>query len=131
MYFNIETKENKRIRNWKQENTTESTFILLHEIGHTIEDSKVITINEYKASSFAIRKCKELGINLPRDIVVKYQKYVTQTFKVESYGVGSVYYMSGLFKPEWLTVPEDYSIVRVYDEIYEFDLKERITKLNV
>ena len=130
MYFNIETKENKRIRNWKQENTIESTFILLHEIGHTIEDGKVISINEYKASSFAIRRCKELGINLPRDIVVKYQKYVTQTYKVESCEVGCVYHMSGLYRPDWMTMPEDYSIVRVYDEVYDFDIREYVRNLN-
>lgn len=38
--------------------------------------------------------------------------------------------MFGMYKPDWMKTPEDYSIVRAYDEIYEFDLKEYVSKLN-
>ena len=130
IYFNIETKENKRIRNWKQENTIYSTYVLLHEIGHCMALYDVESINEYNASVFAIRKCRELGLNLPREIVVDNQRHITKVYRYNVYDKGCVYCMFGMYKPDWVTIPEDYSIVRVYDEVYDFDIREYVRNLN-
>ena len=68
----------RRICKWKQTNSIQSTFNLLHEIGH-IETTKSFMRRaeaEYFATKWALYKCKELGIKVPEKIIDTYQNYI-------------------------------------------------------
>ena len=128
-YYNIGTGVNKRVRNWKQENTVESTYILLHEIGHTEAYWNVQFIDEYEASVFAIKKCRELGLNLPREIVAHNQANILRIYRRQTaYLEKPTIYPKK--KPDYVKTAEDYNILRVYDEVYDFDLREYVRNLN-
>ena len=63
---------------WKQSNSIQSTFTLLHEIGH-IETTKSWMRrceSEYYATVWAIERCKEYGIDVPDSIISRYQAYI-------------------------------------------------------
>ena len=81
IYYNPVTREIKRIGNWIQENTIESTFILLYEIGHLIRCYEIEIIDEYSAYVFAIRKCEKLGLNLSRDLVIEKQRELLALYR--------------------------------------------------
>ena len=68
----------RRVCKWKRANSIQSTFTLLHEIGH-IETTKSYmrrAESEYHATMWAIDKCKELGLDIPHSIIKDYQDYI-------------------------------------------------------
>lgn len=68
----------RRICKWKQSNSIRSTFTLLHEIGHCENNNSKMRRceEEYHATEWALKKCKELGIEVSQDIINKYQRYI-------------------------------------------------------
>ena len=70
--------KSRRVCKWKQANSVQSTFTLLHEIGH-IETTKANMRRceeEYYATVWAIEKCKEYGIVVPEKEIRDYQEYI-------------------------------------------------------
>lgn len=68
----------RRVCKWKQANSVQSTFTLLHEIGH-IETTKSYMRrceSEYHATVWAIERCKEYGIAVPEKEIREYQAYI-------------------------------------------------------
>lgn len=68
----------RRICKWKRANSINSTFTLLHEMGHCENnDSKMRRCEqEYYATEWALRICKEYDIEVPQKIIDRYQRYV-------------------------------------------------------
>lgn len=68
----------RRICKWKQCNSIKSTFTLLHEIGHCENNNSKMRRceQEYYATEWALRQCKEFGIDVPDNIVERYQRYI-------------------------------------------------------
>lgn len=68
----------RRVCKWKQANSIQSTFTLLHEIGHivTTKSSMRRAESEYHATDWALRRCKEYDLDVPDSIIKKYQKYI-------------------------------------------------------
>ena len=110
-------RKNRRIRNWKQENTILSTFILLHEIGHLQKHYAYRVEDEYRATEWALQMCKRLHISVNRDMVSSkqisimrmYDKYASEYKDFDLYG---------LRKPDWLKDREYYNVVRLYDRMF-------------
>ena len=127
-YYDFDTGENKRIGNWEQENTVKSTFILLHEIGHTIYYHPISIVNEYLAYVFAIRKCKELGLNLSRDLVLSNQRCLNRLYSRDVNKYNGAYQLSGMCNLDWVKTAEDYNIVKEYDKVYDINLQEYLNK---
>lgn len=71
-------RKTRTICKWKQLSSIKSTFTLLHEIGHIENNNSSMRRceQEYYATQWALEKCKELNIEVPDDIVSRYQKYV-------------------------------------------------------
>lgn len=70
----------RRVCKWKQKNSIQATFDLLHEIGH-IETTKSYmrrSEEEYYATVWAINKCKEYNISIPEKIIKDYQDYINE-----------------------------------------------------
>lgn len=68
----------RRVCKWKQRNSVRSTFDLFHEIGH-IETTKSYmrrAEEEYYATVWAIKLCKEYDITIPEKIIKVYQDYI-------------------------------------------------------
>lgn len=68
----------RRVCKWKQANSVQSTFTLLHEIGH-IETTKAgmrRAEEEYYATVWALERCKEYGIEVPAKTIREYQDYI-------------------------------------------------------
>jgi len=63
---------------WKQSNSVLSTFTLLHEIGHCENNNSQMRRceREYYATQWALDRCKELKIDVPQNIIDRYQRYV-------------------------------------------------------
>ena len=71
----------RRVCKWKQANSIQSTFTLLHEIGH-IENNRSgmrRAEEEYHATIWAINECKKYGIEVPQKIIEEYQAYIDMT----------------------------------------------------
>ena len=68
----------RRVCKWKQANSIQSTFTLLHEIGHieTTQSWMRRAESEYHATVWAINECKKNGIEVPATIIKKYQDYI-------------------------------------------------------
>lgn len=68
----------RRVCKWKQMPTMRSTFTLLHEIGHieTTKSSMRRAESEYYATTWAIDRCKEYGITVPKKTLFVYQRYI-------------------------------------------------------
>ena len=68
----------RRICKWKQVSSVKATFELLHEIGHCENNNSTMRRceAEYYATEWALRKCREYGIDVPQYLVDKYQDYV-------------------------------------------------------
>lgn len=68
----------RRVCKWKQANSIQSTFTLLHEIGHieTTQSWMRRAESEYHATVWAINECKKYGIEVPATIIKKYQDYI-------------------------------------------------------
>lgn len=68
----------RRVCKWKQASSIESTFTLLHEVGH-IETKKSWmrrSESEYYATVWAIDRCKEYGLSIPEKVIDRYQRYI-------------------------------------------------------
>ena len=71
----------RRVCKWKQANSIQSTFTLLHEVGH-IETTKAgmrRAEEEYYATVWALERCKEYGIIVPQKTIDLYQQYIDYT----------------------------------------------------
>lgn len=68
----------RRVCKWKCANSIQSTFALLHEIGHieTTKSKMRRAEAEYHATIWAMIKCEEYGLTVPADIIKKYQNYI-------------------------------------------------------
>lgn len=68
----------RRVCKWKQSNSIQSTFTLLHEIGHikTTTSKMRRCESEYYATMWCLNVCKEYGLKVPNDIIEKYQRYI-------------------------------------------------------
>lgn len=68
----------RRVCKWKRANSIQSTFTLLHEVGH-IETTKSWMRrceSEYYATAWALERCREYGLKVPENLIQKYQKYI-------------------------------------------------------
>lgn len=71
----------RRVCKWKQKNSIQSTFTLLHEVGH-IETTKAgmrRAEEEYYATVWALERCKEYGLKIPEKTIAVYQQYIDYT----------------------------------------------------
>lgn len=71
----------RRVCKWKRANSIQSTFTLLHEVGH-IETTKAgmrRAEEEYYATVWALDRCKEYGIIVPQKTIELYQSYIDRT----------------------------------------------------
>lgn len=109
--------ENRKIRNWKQENTLRSTFILLHEIGHLYGRYDYKVEDEYKATEWALYRCLELHLIPDRDLITGKQIAMNRMYDEEAARFRG-FDLFGLEKPDWLKDREYYSVVRLYDELF-------------
>lgn len=68
----------RRVCKWKRANSVQSTFTLLHEIGHieTTKSAMRRCESEFYATVWAIERCKEYGIELPQSTLQAYQDYI-------------------------------------------------------
>ena len=68
----------RRVCKWKQANSIQSTFTLLHEVGHieTTTSKMRRAESEYYATLWALERCKEYGIEVPEKIIKEYQDYI-------------------------------------------------------
>lgn len=68
----------RRVCKWRQAASIDSTFNLLHEIGHveTWKSSMRRCESEYYATKWAMDRCKEYGLEVPDRIIVIYQRYI-------------------------------------------------------
>lgn len=68
----------RKICKWKQANSIRSTFTLLHEVGHieTTTSSMRRCESEYFATVWAMERCTEYGLVVPKFIVERYQAYI-------------------------------------------------------
>lgn len=68
----------RRVCKWKQKNSFDSLFTLLHEVGH-IETTKAgmrRCEEEYYATMWAIKKSQEYGLEVPQKTIKVYQDYI-------------------------------------------------------
>ena len=70
----------RRVCKWKKANSVQSTFTLLHEIGHieTTKSKMRRVESEYYATVWAIEKCEEYGIVIPEATIKLYQDYIDE-----------------------------------------------------
>ena len=68
----------RRVCKWKQANSIQSTFTLLHEIGHieTKQSWMRRAESEYHATVWAINECKRYGLEIPEKTIKEYQDYI-------------------------------------------------------
>lgn len=71
----------RRVCKWKQANSIQSTFTLLHEIGHIVNNSSWMrrAEQEFYATKWAIKECKQYGIEVPQKLIKEYQDYIDMT----------------------------------------------------
>jgi hypothetical protein len=63
---------------WKRANSVQSTFTLLHEVGHIVANNSTMrrAEQEYYATAWALRRCNEYAIDVPDNILNLYQSYI-------------------------------------------------------
>lgn len=68
----------RRVCKWKQANSVQSTFTLLHEIGHIMTKKGWMrrAESEYYATMWAIEECQKYGIEAPNKTIKAYQDYI-------------------------------------------------------
>jgi hypothetical protein len=68
----------RKICKWKRANSLKSTFTLLHEIGHIMTTTSKMrrAEEEYYATTWAIDRCKEYGLEIPDSVIEDYQIYI-------------------------------------------------------
>lgn len=71
----------RRICKWKPANSFKSTWTLLHEIGHIENNMSGMrrVEQEFFATTWAIDRCLEFGIDIPSATLESYQKYIDRT----------------------------------------------------
>ena len=71
----------RRVCKWKQANSIESTFTLLHEVGHIETKTPKMrrAESEYYATVWALKRCKEYGLTVPAKTLKLYQDYIDYT----------------------------------------------------
>ena len=70
----------RRVCKWIQVASIQSTFILLHEIGHIVANRSFMRRceEEYYASQWALDECAALNIIVPGKLISDYQDYINQ-----------------------------------------------------
>lgn len=70
----------RRVCKWKQANSIESTFTLLHEVGHIMTTTSKMRRceSEYYATIWALEQCKKYGIIVNDKTIERYQKYINR-----------------------------------------------------
>lgn len=68
----------RRVCKWKQANSVQSTFTLLHEVGHIVNhvSGDRRAESEYHATMWALQEAEKYGIEVPEKIVEEYQEYI-------------------------------------------------------
>ena len=68
----------RRVCKWKQKNSVQATFDLLHEVGHIENNNAKMrrAEEEYYATVWAIEKAEEYGITIPEKTIREYQDYI-------------------------------------------------------
>ena len=68
----------RRVCKLKQANSVQSTFTLLHEIGHimTTKSGMRRAESEYYATVWALEEAKKYDIEIPQKTIEFYQKYI-------------------------------------------------------
>lgn len=68
----------RRVCKWQQSNSVQSTFTLLHEVGHieTTKSTMRRAESEYYATVWALEEAKKYGIEIPQKTIDKYQRYI-------------------------------------------------------
>ena len=71
----------RRVCKWKRANSVQSTFDLLHEVGHIETNTSKMrrAEEEYYATVWALERCKEYGIKVPEKTLTLYQNYIDYT----------------------------------------------------
>ena len=73
----------RRVCKWKRKNSIQSTFVLLHEVGH-IETTKTTYRRceaEYYATEWALRVAREeYHLEVPQKIIKEYQDYIKMEY---------------------------------------------------
>lgn len=70
----------RRVCKWKQKNSVQSTFELLHEVGHIVSNKSGMRRceQEYHATVWAIERAKEYGLTIPKETISDYQDYINR-----------------------------------------------------
>ena len=102
----------RRVCKWKQRNSIQSTFTLFHEIGHveTTKTSMRRAEREYYATVWAIEKCQEYGLEIPDEIINRYQEYIDMEIDRGVRRGGKGYGELQLENPNGHPVPRDLSM---------------------
>lgn len=69
----------KRICKWYPKNSIQSTFTLLHEVGHIMTNKSTYRRceQEYYATVWALKEAREYyGLDIPDSIIKEYNRYV-------------------------------------------------------
>lgn len=68
----------RRVCKWKRANSVQSTFTLLHEVGHimTTKSSMRRCESEFYATVWALERCREYGLKVPEKTIKLYQDYI-------------------------------------------------------
>jgi len=68
----------RRVCKWIQANSIHSTFELFHEIGHIVTNNSEMrrAEEEYYATAWAIQKCQEYNLEIPKKIIKEYEDYI-------------------------------------------------------
>lgn len=68
----------RRVCKWKRASSVQSTFTLLHEVGHieTTTSGMRRCESEYFATVWALERCREYGIKVPEKTIRAYQDYI-------------------------------------------------------
>ena len=111
--------KSRKVCKWKPKSSFESTFTLLHEVGHieTTKSSMRRAEEEYYATCWAIDRCREYGLTIPERTLHEYQRYILQEVARgkrrggSGYGELNIYRYAGVDKsieqfktelsPEW------------------------------
>ena len=68
----------RRVCKWHPKNSVESTFTLLHEVGHieTNHSGMRRAEEEFAATVWAVERAEEYGLTIPDRIIDEYQEYI-------------------------------------------------------
>lgn len=73
--------QKRRICKWVSKNSLQSTFTLLHEIGHIENNNSNMrrAEKEYYATKWALEEADKLGLEVPESVIRFYQQYIDYT----------------------------------------------------